>query len=123
MRRWVKWVGAVVVVLGLLVVLSWRRTKVVETFEQPESVEYADGGSYAARLIQVRSLGAGVGLGPDHYEVWLGRTADYGHRVELAATGSDPADITVEWATEGATIVYGAGHEVFVPAEWYLGGR
>jgi hypothetical protein len=128
MRRWVKWVGAVAVVLGLLVgtmVLSWRRTKIVETFKQPASVEYPDGGRYAVRLYRITGWGTPLGLGPDHYELLLGGSdvEDYGHGVDFIATGIDPADIVVEWSTEGATIVYGSGHEVFVPLEWYDGGR
>ncbi len=76
-----------------------------------------------AALWHVTGVGTPVGFGPDHYEVLLGTSTEYGHIVQFEASDFDPEDLHVTWVTAGATLGYGSGHRVFVPAEEFLGGR
>jgi hypothetical protein len=114
---------ALVLLAGGLGVLSLRRTKLVETFDQPRSVTYRDGYRHQATLWHITGVGTPVGFGPDHYEVVLGASSTHGHVVQLDATGFDPTDLDVSWEVTGARLTYGSGHQVFVPAEEFLFGR
>lgn len=124
-------VGLIVVAACGAVALLWPRTTVVKVFEQPPAVAYADGSPHVAVLRHIHAPIAAVRLSGDgfsvqnHYEVVLGRDpgGDYGHRVRLDATGMDPAELTVEWAPDGAWLDYRSGHRVFVPASSFIGGR
>lgn len=123
-RRWLRRV-----LLGLMVAivllagagtLSTRRTKLVSTFEQPASVDYRDGDRHKATLWHITGVGTPVGLGPDHYEVLLGTTTRYGHIVRLEALGFDPTDLAVSWQVSGVWLLYGSGHQLFVPADRFV---
>jgi hypothetical protein len=126
-QRWLRratiGLAAAILLVGGLGVLSLRRTRLVETFDQPASVTYRDGYQHTATLWHITGVGTPVGLGPDHYEVLLGSSSSYGHTVRLGATGFDPTDLPVSWEPDGAWLVYGSGHRVFVPAEEFLFGR
>ncbi|WP_416901806.1 hypothetical protein [Micromonospora echinospora] len=118
-------------VVAAAVVLWWPRTTVVRVVDQPSEVVYADGSRHFAVLTHVRAPIAAIRLlgeassAVDHYAVVLGRDpgGSYGHRVRLDATGMDPADLTVEWTSDGVWLSYPSGHRVFVPATRFTGGR
>lgn len=120
--------GAAVAVLGavlLLVALSWPQRDAIDSFQQPVTVQYDDGSVHYATRWRIHSPAAPVGLGDDHHVMVLGSdpSGAYGHPVRFAALGSEPTELTVRWAPEGAFIDYGSGHRVFVPARWFTGGR
>ncbi len=118
------------VALAAAVALWWPRTTVVQVFQQPAGLTYADGSSHIAVLKRVRAPVAALGLSAavpaaDHYQIVLSRDpgGHYGHRVRLDATGVDPNGLTVEWTTDGAWLTYPSGHRLFVPAKSFIGGR
>jgi hypothetical protein len=119
--------GAVLAVVALW----WPRTTVLKVISQPPGVQYADDSAHVAVLKHVRAPIAALQFSNvgnpavDHYEVVLGRDpgGGYGHHIRIAATGADPADLTVDWTTDGAWLVYRSGHRLFVPARFFIGGR
>lgn len=117
--------ASVIIVIGGAIVLVWPRSTTLAVHRQPESVDYPDGRVHVAVLRRRYSLATSLGLRSEAYEVKLGSGADagYGHAVRLVVTGGDPEDLVVEWEPEGAWLIYGTGHRVFVPAESFLGGR
>ncbi|MFI6520819.1 hypothetical protein ACIBF1_35055 [Spirillospora sp. NPDC050679] len=97
----------------------------VSRVEQPESNLYPDDGTYSAILRKVNTP-----LLRRHrpYELWINRSGDphYGHRVQidgLDPAGDKPRITAADWRREGVRVSFTGGHEVFVPARWYLGGR
>lgn len=125
-------VAAAVVVVVLALAAWWPRSTVIEVYRQPGSVSYSDGRDHVAVLRHVRapvsalrSSGASTAA-EDHYDLVLGSdtSGSYGHYVRLdAGTGDGVGNLDVEWTTEGATIRYGSGHRLFVPATLFTGGR
>jgi hypothetical protein len=121
--------GCAVVVAA--VVLCWPRTTVLKVLSQPPGVQYADDSTHVAVLKHVRAPIAALQFlnvdtsAVDRYEVVMGRDpgGGYGHRIRIEAAGADPADLTVEWTTDGAWLVYRSGHRLFVPAKYFIGGR
>ena len=112
--------GALVLVFAAALV-AWPRTGVVEVHTQPSTVVYAeDTATHVAVLVRTHAP-----VGVDRHAVVLGKdpSGRYGHHVRLEATDVDPTDLSVEWVADGAWLVYGSGHRVFVPATFFLGGR
>ncbi|MEU5884031.1 hypothetical protein [Spirillospora sp. NPDC047279] len=114
-----------VLATGLVAVAdaSLRDTKVIGKVGQPASVRYPDGRTHHAGIVEVRTW-----LFHRHrpYELVLGSdpSLSYGHSVTFEATGEGPPKIVaVEWRAEGARVRLDSGHEVFVPAQKFLGGR
>ena len=124
-----------VVVLALvagLVSAFWPRTTVVEVFRQPADVTYRDGRQHVAVLRHVRAPIAALRLSrdsavdADHYDLVLGSDpgGNYGHHVRLdAGTGDGVDGLAVRWTETGATLTYGSGHVLTVPARLFVGGR
>lgn len=60
-------------------------------------------------------------LGAPEYEVWLGRSEDHGHVVEVpAGWGHEPEVVRT---AEGVELRFPHGGRIFVPASTYVGGR
>ena len=111
-------VALAVVLVASVAVLTWPRTTTVKTMTATE--RYGEDGGHVAVLKHVHAP-----LGIDHWVVVMGRDpgGGYGHRVRLEATGVDPSSVAVEWTQDDATLVYGTGHRVTVPARFFTGGR
>ncbi|MFB9322050.1 hypothetical protein [Cryptosporangium minutisporangium] len=130
--RWALGGAAIVAVLAVAVALWWPRSTVVAVYRQPAGVVYADNVRHVAVLRHVRapiaalqSSGAAASR-ENHYVLVLGSdpSGGYGHPVRLdAGTGTDAERLTVEWSPAGATVTYGSGHRLFVPAASFTGGR
>ncbi|KAB2341127.1 hypothetical protein [Actinomadura rudentiformis] len=132
-RRWSPR-GLVGVATGLIIgmagtaVVAWtdgelRDTKVISRIRQPASVRYPDGSIHHAGVVRVRSW---ILNRHRPYEVVIGRDPglSYGHSVTFEATGESPPRISgAEWRPDGVRIRLDSGHEVFVPAQKFLGGR
>ena len=112
--------------LALLVLVdgSFRHTDVVgEVKRQPASVRYYDGSTHYVALIHRRSEVLSRDQG---YELYLGRysSLSYGHFVEVGFTGPEPPVVdSVTWLDEGVQVRFSSGHEFFVPARYFTGGR
>lgn len=112
-----------VIVAGAVVVdTRMVRTEVLGTETQPPTVEY-DGATYHAGLLRQESWLLHRRL-PD--VIMVGRYPDsgYGHPVYFEILGDrDPALGSARWSPEGVTVRLDSGHEIFVPAAAFLGGR
>ncbi|MFI0452976.1 hypothetical protein [Actinomadura sp. 6N118] len=100
-----------------------RDTKVISQVRQPASVRYSDGSIHHAGVVRVRSW---IFRRHRPYEVVIGRDPglSYGHSVTFAATGEGAPRISAaEWKQDGVRIKLDSGHELFVPAQKFLGGR
>ncbi|MBB5959010.1 hypothetical protein FHS29_005619 [Saccharothrix tamanrassetensis] len=60
-------------------------------------------------------------LGPPEYEVWLGRSEDHGHVVEIPGGWDDSPEVVRQ--PDGVELRFDNGGRIFVPASAYLGGR
>jgi hypothetical protein len=120
---------AVGVVLATAVTLSVlavdggaQHRDVVSQVQQPASVKYPDGYSHVAALWSVRSF---VFKRRRPYELSVGSNLTYAHRVGLDVPGSGgpPAIAAATWDARRVLIRLRSGHEVFVPARYFLYGR
>ncbi|GAB2474147.1 hypothetical protein [Streptosporangium sandarakinum] len=103
--------------VALSVAARWPRFEVVYRGEQPATVTYSDDSKHLLGLVRRRTL-----LGETHLIV-VGRdpSLSYGHLVDIE-TSADTVR-TTEWTTAGVRVVFDTGHELFVPARYFIGGR
>ncbi|MFE7744263.1 hypothetical protein [Nocardia sp. NPDC057455] len=101
-----------------------HRFEAVQRIAQPEHVEYPeDTATHYVGIVRTRSWLLGR---HQTYEVYTGRFPDltYGHFVEIAITDVErPVLREADWRPEGVHIRFESGHELFVPAKAFLGGR
>ncbi|MEV4091684.1 hypothetical protein [Streptosporangium saharense] len=102
--------------VGLSVAACWPRSEVLHRSTQPPTVAYGDGSSHLLALVRRSSL-----FGESH-EIVVGRdpSLSYGHRVGVEVSAPVRA---AEWTEAGVRVSFGTGHELFVPAEQFVGGR
>ncbi len=60
-------------------------------------------------------------IGAPDYEVWLGRTEDYGHVVRIPSGWDHTPE--VDRRPDGVELRFDNGGRIFVPAAAYTGGR
>ncbi|MFB9558250.1 hypothetical protein [Streptomyces roseoviridis] len=100
--------------------LWWPRTEVTYRSTQPSSVVYEDGFPHVLSLVHEHTLS-----GRHRYRLVIGRdaSASYGHWVEVepyvAAQGVD----STTWTGQAVRIRFRTGHELAVPARFFLYGR
>lgn len=98
------------------------RTRVVWTQSQPAGIEY-DGANYHAGLLRQESWLLHRRL-PDVIMVGRDPGLGYGHPVHFEITGNrDPELESARWSPEGVAIRFDSGHEIFLPAAVFIGGR
>ncbi|MBN6052239.1 hypothetical protein JYK22_09870, partial [Nonomuraea sp. RK-328] len=107
------------VVLGvaLSVAARWPRSEVVYRSDQPATVAYDDGSKHLLGLVRRSTV-----LGESH-QVVVGRdpSLSYGHWVDIE-TSADSVR-TTEWTSSGVRVIFDTGHELFIPARYFIGGR
>jgi hypothetical protein len=119
--RRLKGLGLVVLGIALGVVLSvavrWPRSEVVYRSDQPATVAYDDDSKHLLALIRRSAV-----LGESH-QIFVGRdpSLSYGHWVDIE-TSADSVK-TTEWTTAGVRVLFNTGHELFIPAKYFIGGR
>lgn len=112
----------VAVLVAVFVDTRMVRTEILRTETQPPTVEY-DGATYHAGLLRQESWLLHRRL-PD--VVMVGRYPDmgYGHPVYFEILGNrDPALESARWSPAGVTVRLDSGHELFIPADAFTGGR
>jgi hypothetical protein len=112
----------VALLVAVFVDTQMVRTEVLRTETQPATVEY-DGATYHAGLLRRESWLLHRRL-PD--EIMVGRYPHmgYGHPVYFEILGNrDPELASARWSPEGVSIRLDSGHEIFVPADSFTGGR
>ncbi|MFI6481205.1 hypothetical protein ACIBH1_24965 [Nonomuraea sp. NPDC050663] len=107
----------IVVGVALSVAARWPRSEVVYRSDQPPAVDYADGSEHALALVRESAL-----LGESH-QIVVGRDPgfSYGHRVDVDASFGSVR--MTEWTSAGVRVGFATGHEVFIPARYFIGGR
>ncbi|GAA3471309.1 hypothetical protein [Nonomuraea roseola] len=116
-----KGLGLVVLGIALGVALSvaaqWPQPEVVYRSDQPATVAYVDDSKHLLALVRQSAL-----LGESH-QIVVGRdpSSSYGHRVDIE-TSADSVK-TTEWTTAGVRVLFDTGHELFIPARYFIGGR
>ncbi|MET8797828.1 hypothetical protein ABZV91_15495 [Nocardia sp. NPDC004568] len=112
----------VLLVIAVFVDTRMVRTEVLRTETQPATVEY-DGSTYYAGLLRRESLLLHRRL-PDVIVVGRDPGMGYGHPVYFEILGNrDPELASARWSPAGVAIRLDSGHEVFVPADAFTGGR
>ncbi|MER5890958.1 hypothetical protein ABT160_44675 [Streptomyces sp. NPDC001941] len=112
--------AGVVLTVSLTTVLWWPHDEVTFRSAAPSSVAYPDGAPYHLALTHRTTLSGG-----DTFRLVVGRgpTPAYGHWLDVdTALGHQGVTATV-WTREGVRIRFAEGHELFVPAPSFLGGR
>ncbi|MER7519122.1 hypothetical protein [Streptomyces sp. NPDC126499] len=103
-----------------MTVLWWPRTEVTYQSTAPSSVVYEDRFPHVLGLVHEHTLS-----GRHSYRLVIGRDSgfSYGHWVEVepyvAAKGVD----TTTWTQQEVRIRFRTGHELVVPARFFLYGR
>ncbi|WP_416563847.1 hypothetical protein [Nocardia testacea] len=125
-----RWIAGVPTALLLFVALlvavfvdtRMVRTEVLRTETQPATVAY-DGATYHAGLLRRESWLLHRRL-PDVIVVGRDPGMGYGHPVSFEILGNrDPGLVSARWSPEGVSIRLDSGHEIFVPADAFTGGR
>ncbi|MFE9929370.1 hypothetical protein [Streptomyces sp. NPDC005533] len=86
----------------------------------PAAVAYADDSPHFLGLIHQHTLS-----GRHSYKMVIGRDPhlSYGHWVDLDTTVAANGIDSVTWTEAGVRVRFPTGHEVFVPARFFLHGR
>lgn len=131
-RKRVRWLALALLAITALGLFAWwpHRTE-VEVFKQPADIAYADGSQHTVVLKHVRAPIATVLIAPvdssavDYHEFVIGRDpgGEYGHRVRFESTSVAPENVKVRWTAEGVFLEFASGHQAFVPADAFIGGR
>ncbi|WP_157181849.1 hypothetical protein [Nocardia testacea] len=125
-----RWIAGVPTALLLFVTLlaavfvdtRMVRTEVLRTETQPGTVAY-DGATYHAGLLRRESWLLHRRL-PDVIVVGRDPGMGYGHPVYFQILGNrDPELASARWSPEGVSIRLDSGHEIYVPADAFTGGR
>lgn len=108
--------------LAVYVDTQFARSEPLRIETQPATVEY-DGALYQVGLVRRESwlvrrrLAEGVVVSRDP---GLG----YGHPVYFEILGNrDPELAAVHWRADGVSVRFDSGHEIFLPAASFTGGR
>jgi hypothetical protein len=127
--RWGKRLGlmalgavvGIILTVTLFVVSAWPQSTLVHREDQPPTVRYQDGHTHHLGLYHERTL-----LHGESYHLVIGSdpSLSYGHRVDISATGVGSFGVrAAEWTAAGVRIRFTTGHELFVPATMFIGGR
>ncbi|MEU4434453.1 hypothetical protein AB0H60_17675 [Nocardia rhamnosiphila] len=112
----------VLLLIAVFVDTRMVRTEVLRTETRSATVEY-DGAAYYAGLLRRESLLLHRRL-PDAIVVGRDPGMGYGHPVYFEILGNrDPELASARWSPEGVAIRLDSGHEIFVPADAFTGGR
>jgi DUF971 family protein len=116
--------GAVVgitLTVSLFIVVAWPRSTLVHREDQPPTVRYQDGQVHHLGFYRERTL-----LHGESYRLVVGSdpSLSYGHRVDIGVTAAGSFDVrATEWTAAGVRVRFTTGHEMFVPATSFIGGR
>ncbi|GAA4101724.1 hypothetical protein [Actinomadura miaoliensis] len=109
--------------LVLLLDTRLHRTEKFGRIAQPATVTYEDDRRHYVGVVRERSWIFGR---HQAYRLYAGGSPDlgYGHFVRLEFLGVDrPVPAGADWRRDGVRVRFTSGHEVFVPARYFLGGR
>ncbi|MEU1278151.1 hypothetical protein [Streptomyces sp. NPDC005805] len=101
-------------------VLWWPRSEVTFRNSAPASVAYEDESAHHLGLVHEHTLS-----GRSSYRLVIGRDPglSYGHWVGVDSTTAAEGVEATTWTADGVRVRFATGHEVFVPARYFLHGR
>jgi hypothetical protein len=114
-------VTGIMLAVSFFIVATWPQSTLVHREDQPLTVRYQDGRAHHLGLYRERTL-----LFGESYRLVVGSDPrlSYGHWVDINATASGSFGIrATEWTVAGLRIRFTTGHELFVPAALFIGGR
>ncbi|MGI5224222.1 hypothetical protein [Actinoallomurus sp. CA-142502] len=114
-------VAGIALTASLFAVATWPRSTLVHREDQPSTVRYQDGYEHHLGLYRERTLLHGTSY---HLVIGSDPSLSYGHMVDITPTfGGTFAVRTSEWTAAGVRVRFTTGHELFVPASAFIGGR
>ncbi|GLV84310.1 hypothetical protein Slala03_39990 [Streptomyces lavendulae subsp. lavendulae] len=104
----------------VMTVLWWPRTEVTYRSDAPSAVVYPDRVPHSLALVHSHSLS-----GRHSYKMVIGgeNVQTYGHWVDIDTTLGKDGIESIIWTQAGVRVRFPTGHEVFVPARFFLYGR
>ncbi|AZM93538.1 hypothetical protein D1J60_33725 [Streptomyces sp. W1SF4] len=113
-------VAGVVLTAVFLTVVWWPRTEVTYRSTAPSSVVYADEAQHYLELVHRHTPS-----GRDTYRIVAGRYtgAAYGHWLDVDTTVAEKGIESTAWTQDGVRVRFTTGHEMFVPARFFMFGR
>lgn len=118
--------GLLVGVFGTLALVvadtQLHRSRTLDRATQPSTVRYPDQSTHYVGVVERRSWIFGR---HQAYELYAGRdpSFSYGHYMVVDVTGGRPGLAEVTWRPEGVRVRLESGHEIFVPARYFMFGR
>ncbi|TDC57643.1 hypothetical protein E1281_04305 [Actinomadura sp. KC345] len=118
---------AVLILLAVVVIDAslLQSERVGNVHQQPASVRYTDDyGLHPTHYVALTHDRSRIFGRHQGYELYAGVSKDlfYGHFVHLDFVGAVAIKF-VSWTKEGVRVRFTSGHEVFVPARYFVGGR
>ncbi|MFD9030895.1 hypothetical protein ACFVZW_07040 [Streptomyces sp. NPDC059567] len=103
-----------------MTVLWWPRTEVTYRSSAPSSVVYDDQSPHFLGLVHRYTLS-----GEHSYRMVISRSPGeaYGHWLDVDAALATKGIESTTWTESGVRVRFLTGHEVFVPARFFLFGR
>jgi hypothetical protein len=129
--------GVIVLVLAMFAVaalIEWARPtdRVLWQECQPEDVSYESFDPYCIAIVEGDVNWQFITFTVmRHFYVFVGRGQEisYGHYISYTPQfgATDKAEylsgVTVEWTSDGVTLLEPGGHRLFIPADQFTGGR
>ncbi|MEU9862505.1 hypothetical protein AB0D99_16700 [Streptomyces sp. NPDC047971] len=112
--------AGVLLTLAVMTVLWWPRTEVTYRSTAPASVVYADDSPHYLELVHRHTLS-----GEHRYHLVIGRYtgAAYGHWLDVDTAVAVEGIESTTWTESDVRVRFSTGHEVVVPARFFLFGR
>ena len=113
-------VAGILLTAAVLTVLWWPRTEVTYSNTAPAAVKYEDEAPHHLGLVHEHTLS-----GRHSYKMIIGRYtgASYGHWLDIDPVVGAKGIESTTWTESGVRVRFPTGHEIFVPARFFLHGR
>lgn len=113
-------VAGVLLTVVVMTVLWWPRTEVTYRDSAPSSLVYADESPHFLGLVHYYDLS-----GEHSYRMVISRTSGlgYGHWLDVDAAVAVEGIESTTWTESGVRVRFSTGHEISVPARFFLFGR
>ncbi|MEU6060999.1 hypothetical protein [Streptomyces sp. NPDC047097] len=104
----------------VMAVLWWPWSEVAYRGTAPASVAYEDGSPHHLGLVHEWTLS-----GRHSYTLVIGRDPglSYGHRLDIDPEMAGQGVASTVWTADGVRVRFPTGHELLVPARFFLHGR
>ena len=124
-----------VVVVAVYVLATWPTNRAVKTWRSPDRLVYDGNGPYYLSVVEGKRDLSGILFfsAKRRYRLYAGRESgdpSYGHWLDISFYPDVDEDVEAHirrsrarWSADGVRFFSASGHEVFVPASMFTGGR